>query len=1743
MGSGAVIPHEQSVTNSYSGPSPMTQSAPDVREFPVPFDSPLLAQLRAEFNWRNPPPDPLVPESRQLLLINRVIDTTKPATNRADVGRAPVPTTRGTLPFLIQFAGPVSEARKNSVRQAGGILRGYMPVNGWVVELNPAACGVVRALSDVQWVGAYEPSDKLQPVLAHLLTRFPGDDRAVELTISCFDPGDASVVAIWLKARGQMIHSEEARSTDGRVRALVSLDVIPDLVSLGAVQGVEETLQPVLYNDKAVISSHMNATSIWSRYGLTGKNQIVGHADTGLDVGSTNGIHPDFAGQVQAVFAWGRVNDCSDTNGHGTHTAGSILGNGAMSSGQYRGVAWESRLVHQSVMSSYGSLSGLTNLTALYQQSFNNGSRIHSDSWGDDRYLGVYTALSRDTDEFMWNHPEMLIVFAAGNSGVDKSPANGVVDSDSIGSPGTAKNVLTVGAMENDREFNTGGYTWRQWGASAWPSSFPSAPIYNDLLSWSYSPSPYLQGMAAFSSRGPTDDGRFKPDVVAPGTDVISVRSRVGLSSGWGVAANTNYMFDGGTSMACPLVAGSAALVRQYLVERAGLTNPTAALVKAMMIGGARSMTPGQYGTDQYREIPAASPNNVEGYGQVDVGSSVYPTGLAVRCLDWQVITTGKVITNMFTVAASNTPVSVVLAWSDCPRTDGASRDLVNDLDLTLEGPTGLVYYANGGTNFDRLNTVEAIRLTSAAAGIYKARITGYNVPVNTQRCALVVRAAMDQSPELRYSPPAPVLLSTNACPISALVTYFASLTNGEVRLCWTTNAAGGLYSTNLLSWSDGHSYTGAIPAQTIGTVVSYYLSATVSVYDVRYPSNAPASLASVAFSGIPVSLDVFGTRTNSTVVTPDYGHHSYPSGSLVQATAQAVCTSGTTWRFLCNGWTGTGLSPTSSNSANADVTLNGNATLTWQWNEEVLLTQNSSPAGAVDQTSWHVTNSLAATVEAWAFAWDTSVTPEVPYGLAGWIVDDVLWTNSLGQAPNPATGIFMNRPRTATAWYLPYWLDSDANELLDWWEYRNFGSLGIAAATDDPDGDGWMNYYENLDNTDPLDDYSFPTPPGISFTPLVSPQTSPPPWLISAVITDNFTVADVAVFWTANGGPVHTNSLTYVSSDMYQANIDPGGGSVVTMLYQLAAADLIPLQTDTAVFSTDSLYPILRFAPTNFGTVRLTRELFSQPVTVANDGNQPLSWQAVALVSSLQDSMENGTNGWAHAGSNDTWHLSKRRFASSSNAWYCGSESLQSYSAGMNARLVSTALTVGANGVLSVHHWLRAEPGAGTYYWDGGVVRISTNGGQTYSDIAPIGGYPHRIVPNVESPFAANTPCFGSNDWIESRFDLSVYSGAVARIAFVFGSDMNTQDEGWYIDDVWIGSTLSGLSTTGVVADTYVGGVASNPFSLTMAPLALRAQADVAGAIRMDHSAPGHGGLDLIPFHFRRPAFLTVENGSNGFTTPVQADLLDAEGTTMTVVASSGARITSISTNGVPVPEVFSFGSTQYTRLFQGLAADVMVTTRFARVWNVTVGVHGPGTAQPLGTFPVDEGLSTNIHLQADANQMIWNVVVNGAGVPAAGGVSQYILPINAVSTNHDVMAAFGGVTLTGLPVAVEAAWMRQYFPGEWNFDALAVLDTDADGMVTWEEYVARTIPTNTASVLRIDKPPVISNDGSHLTLELHFLSVSGRIYQAQSVPDMGGIWSNTGDFVTATGAFERIRIVLPSSVNRSFFRVSVLP
>jgi subtilisin family serine protease len=316
----------------------------------------------------------------------------------------------------------------------------------------------------------------------------------------------------------------------------------------------------------------------------------------------------------------------------------------------------------------------------------------------------------------------MVICFAGGNDGRDVD-GNGVIDNGTVGAPGTAKNCITVGATENNRPEQSKPYSTL--------GRFRSEPIASD--GWSNNP----EGMAAFSSRGPAQNRRIKPDVVAPGTAILSTRSRdANIDSFFGTSTDPLYAFLAGTSMATPLVAGCAAVVREYFLTQENL-QPSAALVKATLINAAKDIA-GQYVPSEAGAIP----NFSEGFGRVDLAAAVGPRSENERVIfkdEGTELDTGEEETTQVEVSESDSLLKVTLVWTDFP-----GEALQSDLDLIVRSPDGQERHGNmppSSTEFDRQNNVEQVVWSDVPTGTVEIVVRANRI-LRPQSYALVVRIA-----------------------------------------------------------------------------------------------------------------------------------------------------------------------------------------------------------------------------------------------------------------------------------------------------------------------------------------------------------------------------------------------------------------------------------------------------------------------------------------------------------------------------------------------------------------------------------------------------------------------------------------------------------------------------------------------------------------------------------------------------------------------------------------------------------------------------------------------------------------------------------------------------------------------------------------------------------------------------------------------------------------------------------------
>lgn len=639
--------------------------------------------------------------------------------------------------WIVQFQKPITSANKNNLKAMKAEIFGYLPDDALVVRADQKIMKAFQQkYAGVTAIIPYASSYKISSDIGTLNLFNQETHQAVMVKI--FKKQELLVLAQQMKDLSAGVTIQDLG--DKVIVAVLPKHLIPAVAALTGVEHIQaqveiETMNFAMDGDVRALTTNvagdysdingyetgtkvMKMDAAWAA-GFTGKNQIASMADTGLDSGKENAIHGDFQSVVKKGFFFGLFSkDWSDPMGHGTHVAGSIVGRGTASSGKLRGAAFDAQFIAEGMWSPMmNGLSVPAKLQDLFVKAYAEGARVHSNSWGAARSFGNYDTMASSVDEFMFNNPEMLVLFAAGNSGVDLNK-DGRIDENSIGTPGTAKNVLTVGASEN--KVSNGGIQVPVSKFRAAHESWSAEPIYSSYISDNEN------GLAMFSSRGPTADGRTKPEIVAPGTNVLSVRSQIaGASELWG-AYNQDYVWSGGTSMATPLVAGAASVVRQIVQEKWGLAAPSGALLKAVLLHSADDLYPGQFGEvgkAKGQELLTRRPNSDQGYGRADIANVVALDKNVTTLVDNKLgVGQAAEVVYEFTSAQSFSIIAN-LVWTDAPGSANAAKALVNDLDLSLVSADGII------APNDHVNNNEIIEQSALPAGAYKLVVKGYNVP------------------------------------------------------------------------------------------------------------------------------------------------------------------------------------------------------------------------------------------------------------------------------------------------------------------------------------------------------------------------------------------------------------------------------------------------------------------------------------------------------------------------------------------------------------------------------------------------------------------------------------------------------------------------------------------------------------------------------------------------------------------------------------------------------------------------------------------------------------------------------------------------------------------------------------------------------------------------------------------------------------------------------------------------------
>ncbi len=822
--------------------------------YTAPNSYPEASDSAYPHRLRNTPDsiEQLIRNERAILLVNASVDMGRDVSLAVP---AALQASGDISSYVVQARGKVSDSFRKVLEGAGARIVSYVPNNAYLVRVSPPAMASIAASPLVQSVLPWIPYFKLSPaLLGQTLDRaaLPGD---VTINTVLF-PGEATEALDQIASMGFQVLGRSRSPFGDQVQVRTRREALASLAQLDGVQWMEASMPRALMNDLTGVilgtSTNYGKASEVQYLGLTGEGVRVNVTDTGVQPIDSGALAVEYIDEISKA----------DVDGHGTHVAGIIAATGigspslsgtnsipgSSTNADFHGKAPRARIIPLPIDACLGPL--LTDVE-LQEAIATNTIHISNNSWGYpgsldyDVSAASYDAAVRDSLPRLPGEQAVTFVFAAGNSGDGNSDGTGGAGG-SISSPATAKNVITVGAVESLRQILTGSTTTTNQLETGEDEVVNSFFFYEDTDS--------SNQVARYSSRGNVAVGlegavgRFKPDVVAPGSWIISTRAKgwtsptslvtnelienirgtadqtvaanstnyyqlapipadgvsmvvrvlpngrsaspapallIGEKSGavpppydvvgtnfvrfplipsdnflFVAVINTNshpvfydllgcitkdagpgpegyfpalkllndplapgYRFESGTSMAAPAISGMLALAEEMFVSRLGLSVPSPALFKAMLINGTRMLS------REYDRSSTATVN-FQGWGRPLMQDMIpevvnyfptEPSKWPITYIDQattngpNALATGQGHVRLVTLDANqpglaDTTLKITLVWTDPPGNPAVGVKLVNDLDLIVTNlATGEIFHGNSipaGARFTSANTL-----------------------------------------------------------------------------------------------------------------------------------------------------------------------------------------------------------------------------------------------------------------------------------------------------------------------------------------------------------------------------------------------------------------------------------------------------------------------------------------------------------------------------------------------------------------------------------------------------------------------------------------------------------------------------------------------------------------------------------------------------------------------------------------------------------------------------------------------------------------------------------------------------------------------------------------------------------------------------------------------------------------------------------------------------------------------------
>ncbi len=577
--------------------------------------------------------------------------------------------------YIVHMVGPIARSWRPTLEGMGVQVLNYMHNHAYRVRMTPELASEVSELYFVDWVSIYHPYYKLQPELQPGIVNIgmvpgSGTERVDEVmnlanVISFTELTGGGGYLVKAEVDTKDVLYELVRVTDvDYVYQYVEAEYLDEMATqiVGGGCWFFDDEYPHsggphrMGNPDIPYGLHGPFGSYMNQIGYTGNGIVIAVADSGLGGGTIEDQHEDFQSRVIGGIGWVYDPDPTipgywdednwvDLGGHGTGVAGIAAGNTFYGTGE---------TVYNDYFASVGTAPG-SELYPVAHVLFappyeiiqvaaeNSNANVHTNSWGH-MVDGDYDSTSHDYDRAVRDF-DMVVTAAAGNEGYDEE--NEEIVYGFIRTPGTAKNVITVGGTYN----------------------------YNPDEGWTNP-----EKIVNYSSRGWAADNRVKPDVVAPAHRHNTTKND----------DNAGYRFLGGTSAATPAVAGAAAVTTEWYKENHD-EQPSPAMVKALLINTANDLCNENGNTGPI-------PNRDEGWGIVDISKLERPDPIPFYLYDQEHVfdDSGQIHEHVVVRDRNNEPLKFTLVWTDRQAGNvGSAPSLINDLNLEVISHCGAVYRGN----------------------------------------------------------------------------------------------------------------------------------------------------------------------------------------------------------------------------------------------------------------------------------------------------------------------------------------------------------------------------------------------------------------------------------------------------------------------------------------------------------------------------------------------------------------------------------------------------------------------------------------------------------------------------------------------------------------------------------------------------------------------------------------------------------------------------------------------------------------------------------------------------------------------------------------------------------------------------------------------------------------------------------------------------------------------------------------